>query len=200
LDNKTKLLDPDANSHKLYDVLAGALSGKIGNTNNKLLFKKIDNIIEIVDEEGRRYGSDYIGPNCTNSHCDFDYLDCEISSILKKTRILGGHMIWIRRSQGTINQNKGGIGIYDRIDLCLAEIRHWYERGNEDKRGDYKNKLWNAIVKDKEWFAQFEEDGTNGFINFIDFLMLNDFVDLGYNVMSLSCSNLKDCDVKTIDF
>ena len=126
-DNGRKKLDPDERSHKLYEDLAQVLRGKINHTKNEIILTKTQNT-ELIDGEGRRYGSDYIGPSWNWARLEYDFTDREIGEGLKATRLLGGHMLWLRENP-SVNTAKGGRGIYDRIDLCLDEIKHAYECG-----------------------------------------------------------------------
>lgn len=180
-------LDPDCRSHRLYEDLAKVFGGKTNYGENELIFTKTDET-ELTDKQGRRYGSDYIGPSWNWARLEYDFTDREIGEGLKKTRILGGHMLWLRKAS-SINTKKGGRGIYDRIDLCLDEIRNAYEHGFEGT-ARHKHALWKEICEEKEWFELFGREGK-GFKNFIDFFLLNDYVTEKYDVISLSISNCR---------
>lgn len=182
-----KSLDPDCRSHKLYEDLAKVFGGKTNYAENELIFTKTDET-ELTDKQGRRYGSDYIGPSWNWARLEYGFTDREIGEGLKKTRILGGHMIWLRKSP-SINTAKGGKGIYDRMDLCLDEIKNAYGTGFEGK-AKHKQSLWEEICKEKEWFELFGR-GCKGFKNFINFFLLNDYVTKEYDVISLSISNCR---------
>ena len=182
-----KSLDPDCRSHKLYEDLAKVFGGKTNYAENELIFSKTEET-ELTDEKGRRYGSDYIGPSWNWARLEYGFTDREIGEGLKKTRILGGHMLWLRKAS-SINTKKGGRGIYDRIDLCLDEIKNAYEHEFEGK-SKHKQSLWKEICAEKEWFELFGR-GCKGFKNFIDFFLLNDYVTKEYDVISLSISNCR---------
>ena len=183
-----KSLDPDCRSHKLYEDLAKVFGGKTNYEENELLFSKTEET-ELTDEEGRRYGSDYIGPSWNWARLAYQFTDEEIGEGLKRTRLLGGHMLWLRKTP-SINTTKGGKGIYDRIDLCLDEIKNAYECGFEGV-SSHKQSLWQEICEEKEWFELFGR-GWKGFSNFIDFFLLNDYVNGNYDVISLSISNCRE--------
>lgn len=183
-DHGRKKLDPDEQSHKLYEDLARVISGKINHTENEIVLTKTKKT-ELIDRDGRRYGSDYIGPSWNWARREYDFTDREIGEGLRVTRILGGHMLWLRESP-SVNTAKGGRGIYDRMDLCLDEIRHAYESGF---RGEARHKeaLYKVICSEKEWFELFGYE-LEGFKSFIDFFFLNDYVTEDYGVISLSLS------------
>lgn len=183
-----KRLDPDFRSHRLYEDLANVFGGKTKDGNKELLFSKTGEP-ELVDGEGRRYGSDYIGPSWNWARLEYGFSDREIGEGLKRTRTLGGHMLWLRKTP-SINTTKGGKGIYDRIDLCLDEIKSAYEQGFEGK-AKHKQSLWEEICEEKEWFELFGRKG-NGFRNFIDFFLLHDYVNQNDDVISLSLSKCRE--------
>lgn len=182
-----KSLDPDCRSHKLYEDLAKVFGGKTNYAENELIFSKTEET-ELTDGKERRYGSDYIGPSWNWARQAYQFTDEEIGEGLKRTRLLGGHMLWLRKTP-SINTKKGGKGIYDRIDLCLDEIKNAYEQGFEGK-AKHKQSLWKEICEEKEWFELFGR-GCKGFKNFIDFFLLNDYVTKEYDVISLSISNCR---------
>lgn len=183
-----KSLDPDCRSHKLYEDLAKVFGGKTNYAENELIFTKTDET-ELTDKQGRRYGSDYIGPSWNWARLEYGLTDREIGEGLRKTRILGGHMLWLRKAS-SINTKKGGRGIYDRIDLCLDEIKNAYEHGFEGI-ARHKQALWKEICEEKEWFQLFGS-GKEGFKNFINFFLLNDYVTKEYDVISLSVSKCRE--------
>ena len=183
-----KSLDPDCRSHKLYEDLAKVFGGKTNYAENELIFSKTEET-ELTDGKECRYGSDYIGPSWNWARQAYQFTDEEIGEGLKRTRLLGGHMLWLRKTP-SINTTKGGKGIYDRIDMCLDEIKNAYEQGFEGK-AKHKQSLWKEICEEKEWFELFGR-GWKGFSNFIDFFLLNDYVNGNYDVISLSISNCRE--------
>ena len=183
-----KSLDPDCRSHKLYEDLAKVFGGKTNYAENELIFSKTEET-ELTDGKECRYGSDYIGPSWNWARQAYQFTDEEIGEGLKRTRLLGGHMLWLRKTP-SINTTKGGKGIYDRIDMCLDEIKNAYEQGFEGK-AKHKQSLWKEICEEKEWFELFGR-GWKGFSNFIDFFLLNDYANENYDVISLSISNCRE--------
>ena len=101
-----------------------------------------------------------------------------------------------QRKTPSINTTKGGKGIYDRIDLCLDEIKNAYEQGFEGK-AKHKQSLWKEICEEKEWFELFGR-GCKGFPNFINFFLLDDYVNENYDVISLSISNCREGGYKLV--
>lgn len=151
-----KSLDPDCRSHRLYEDLAKVFGGKTNYAENELLFSKTEET-ELTDEEGRRYGSDYIGPSWNWARLEYGFTDREIGEGLKRTRLLGGHMLWLRKTP-SINTTKGGKGIYDRFDLCLDELSMPM---NVDLKGhpDINSLCGRRSVKKKNGLNYLEEDG-----------------------------------------
>lgn len=189
-----KSLDPDCRSHKLYEDLAKVFGGKTNYAENELIFSKTEET-ELTDGKERRYGSDYIGPSWNWARRAYQFTDEEIGEGLKRTRLLGGHMLWLRKTP-SINTKKGGKGIYDRIDLCLDEIKNAYEHEFEGK-SKHKQSLWKEICEEKEWFELFGR-GCKGFPNFINFFLLDDYVNENYDVISLSISNCREGGYKLV--
>lgn len=196
-DSGSKAIDPDKYSKKLYFDLA-----TVFNNNNKgasICFDQIQNT-EIYDQNDKKYGSDYIGPSWNYAKKQFGFTDEEIGKGLKATRILGGHTLWLRK-KNSINQAKGSYGIYDRIDLCLDEIKDAYENEFSHK-AKHSQGVRNAICRDKEWFELFENiEGkeNDGFKNFIDFFMLQDYIKENNKVISLAISHLEENEPKLVD-
>lgn len=160
-DDDQNKIDPDRYCHELYEDLATVFNENINHVNCNIHFKETQNV-ELIDEK-RTYGSDYIGPSWNYARSEFNFSDLEIAQGLKETGFLGGHTLWPRKTN-SINNAKGGYGIYDRIDLCLDEIKNAYL---QDFTGEakHKNQLWNVICEDKEWFLLFGE-GKDGFKKF----------------------------------
>ena len=187
---KNDNLDPDQHSTKLYCDLANVFRCKCQSENVNGLNFRYTGTTELLDSQSRSYGSDYIGPSWNWAKTEFHFTDIEIAQGLKETRVLGGHMIWLRK-QKSINTEKGSRGIYDRFDLCLDEIRDSYLT-DFSKNAIHKNSLREAICDDREWFEIFGK-GIEGFQTFVKCFFLNDFVTEKFDVISLAIS---DCNAQ----
>lgn len=180
--------DPDAVSEKLYNDLMNCYN----NSSNFLRLSRHESLLNLVDQYGRRYSTDFIGPSRAWSN----YIGInkkEIGNYLKKTRTIGGHIFWpLNGTSRTMNTARGGgNSLYDRIDMTLMEIRNYYQ----NKEAWYSNGLRNVIEKEKEWFSLFEVkgNGIESFKKFIDYMMLNPLViDDDYKVISLVKSDIKN--------
>lgn len=192
--------DPDAVSKKLYDdlknlwnseILARTLTDQL-----PLKFEKHATMMNLVDQYGRRYSSDFIGP----SRAWAKYVlieDFLIGKYLEKARTIGGHMIWpLNGTSRTINTARGGgNSLYDRIDLTLAELRNYFV-------GDsfwFIKGLRTVFEKEETWLSNFRnisKDGLFAFTTFIDYWKLNPFVSgSDYQVISLAKSDLKNNEI-----
>ena len=72
-----------------------------------------------------------------------DLIDDNIKEILKISRTLGGHLVWPRGNNKSVNTLKGGklkagcnYGFYDRIDWVLLLLKIFYLTIHKD-RHDY---------------------------------------------------------------
>ncbi|MBE5857433.1 MAG: hypothetical protein E7296_07740 [Lachnospiraceae bacterium] len=112
----------------------------------------------------------------------------EIALYVKKTRTLGGALVWPMASTGRricqYNYRRGICGyIEDRVDLTLLEVKHALE-GKYDN-GEFKSDvLYDEYVKDKSvmriWLNRFiSKDKNDPFGLFVDYFMLNDFINEG---------------------
>lgn len=178
--------DADANSRKLYEDLAKVykLPLPVFDKKYKTYMIQYNDIV---------LSSDYIGPSRSSTGavaCSLS--DLEIGNYLKKTRKLGGHIIW-PRFDGGINQSRGGSsGYFDRIDYTLLELKLWY-----DNKGNYK--VWNYVdkeYKDGKLKAAFDNsknwlitETRKKFSDFIDQFDLKDYVDNNYDVYDLTTYN-----------
>ena len=88
-----------------------------------------------IDQPNCILSTDYIGPSVWWCSKIAGYTKSEIKDILKKSRTLGGHLVWVRGSGRvpTVNQVKGGelsyncgFGFYDRIDWTLLLLKAFY--------------------------------------------------------------------------
>jgi len=132
--------------------------------------------------------------------------DNEIVDFLRIARTIGGHMLWPRGKQPTVNQAKAGSGgFYDRIDWTLIVIETFYRIAITKKENEacfiteckkllpldvcnYNQfeakfiKMFIALTTHKMWFEKF---GTFG--EFCEFYKLRgNFVDDQYSVIELA--------------
>ena len=126
------------------------------------------------------------------------------------SRTIGGYILFPRgkkdsKGKGliTVNQAKGGRprqnrngkyeGYYDRFDLTLYAIKEWFA-GNHNSKIDY------AIDNYREWFELFFDDnGENGFENFVEFFKLEGFIYEQNKIIDLIKSDLKNNQVAFLD-
>lgn len=182
--------DPDSFSKKLYkdfSMLTGIefIDGKDNNYKGEskyyhLLYNK------------NPFTTDYIGVSKFWAKLKGQYSEIKIGEMLMTFRKLGGHMIWPSKSKNikiegikegyyTINTARGTKdGVYDRFDITLKAIKCFYE----ETEFLYRERVFAAVQNEKEWFDEYGSK-EEGFKNFIDAFLLNDFVDNSYNVLSL---------------
>lgn len=170
--NDSKCGDPDTDSQKLYEA-------------HKLLWNKRLPSGEILDMEitGNSYTRLLIKNNLYDNfssdrmcpHYDGKYngrfndwlTDFEKEELKYKVRTIGGHIIFPahKRNGFTINQNRGvNRKICDRFDLTLECVRRFYQ--------SEKSPLYDTFMRYKDFFDLFSD-----FNGYIDFFMLQDFVD-----------------------
>lgn len=195
--------DPDSCSKELYDDLKKSLFNEEAIT--KLGIKKVENVEQnfgnkyytlFVNDDEFLLSADYIGPSIYWAK-QAGLNDEEITSYLKVSRTLGGHLVWPRGENGhiiyrlppnksgkehplTVNTARGGKGGYfDRIDLTLYAFKQYYNRATIDN-----NYVAQAIENYYDWFNIFKGDNT--FRNFIEFFKLQGFVNENYEVYDLT--------------
>ena len=178
--NNCPYKDPDASSKKLYLYHQSLWQKKL--PSGLYLEFDIHKGFNLFNKQIGRLSSDYIGPSASWA-IKKGISDREIAFYLKKTRTIGGHMIWpVKRSEKnkkSINQARGGrSGLYDRIDLTLINLKRYYDM-TEDDVENYK--LLEEYKANADWFDLFET-----FRNFIDFFLLQDFVDEDYKIIELA--------------
>lgn len=150
------------------------------------------------DEYEHELSADYIGPSRAWAR---KFIDEDISTVAKitgdfllVTRTIGGHVFWPAHridNHNTINQVRGGRGIYDRFDITLAELRNYYRTQIECP---YENKKDSCLIykplyeafKRYKWF--FREYGT--FINYVNKMNLAMFLHDG-EIFSLVDSDVE---------
>jgi hypothetical protein len=171
--------DPDTDSLKLYET-------------HKFLWNKMlpcgkNFDLEIITLNGK-YGRILLKNNlCGNlssdrmcPHLDGKYngkfngwfSDLEREELKHKVRTVGGHIIFPAHKKNgfTINQARGvNRKICDRFDLSLECIRRFYE-------GE-QSPLYDTLMRYKIFFDLFVD-----FSGYIDFFMLQDFIDEKYKI------------------
>lgn len=190
--------DPDACCEELYDDLLELYKDnfkKLGftlskNTDEYLLWMDKDNI-------GYTISSDYIGPSRAGAR-NAGLPSNEVGEYLRKTRVIGGHMLWpvqyredyrntiiLTGKGGTINIQRGGEkGFCDRIDCTLQDLQNFYAYIDGNSEVNYK---LSVFEKYKKWIMLF-----SNFESFVNFFYLNDFCDSDYRVYDLSSYNKAD--------
>ena len=132
--------------------------------------------------------SDYIGPS-VHWASQKGLSDNELSIY----RTIGGHIVWPRGRNNTINYARGGKdSFYDRIDWTLFLVKLCYDSAFEKERVENElsrisfcsavidkcKKLVKSILQDKNWFDEFGSFKT--FAN--HFLLMNSFVDSDFEI------------------
>ncbi len=170
----SKCGDPDVDSQKLYEA-------------HKLLWNKalpcgktLD--LEIIASNGKygrlliknnlyaNFSSDRMCPHFDgkyNGKFDGWLPQPDIAELKHKVRTIGGHIIFPAHKKNgfTINQARGiNRMICDRFDLTLECIRRFYVQGHSP--------LYDALIRYKDFFDLFID-----FSGYVDFFMLQDFVD-----------------------
>lgn len=187
--------DPDKVSEKLYKDIA-----HIYNTAHPDMFQ-----LKAIKPNSQWYlsydkniahqlSTDYIGPSRAWA-IEFldgsdDDKDLKIGDFLLTSRTIGGHIFWPAHTiqgQKTINQVRGGRGIYDRIDITLAELKNYFETAGQGKAILYQP-LYDAFSR-YHWFfnAFFNMD----FRNYIHTMKLKCFLN-GADVVSLTTSDIEN--------
>ncbi|PIE50632.1 MAG: hypothetical protein CSA38_02370 [Flavobacteriales bacterium] len=173
----SKCGDPDIDSLKLYNIQKILWSKvlpnkqhfnltKIGNS-GRLLLK--NNLIDNLS-------SDRMCPHFVNKYNGkFKgwISEAEEEEFKRKVRTIGGHIVFpAHRKDGfTINQARGiNRKICDRFDLTLECIRRFYEKE--------KSPLYKTLKRYSEFFDIFLD-----FKGFVDFFLLQDFVNKNYQVL-----------------
>ncbi len=143
------------------------------------------------------FGSDYIGPSRSwaqgfgEKELGARFGNRETGEFLTWSRTLGGHMLWPSPSHNSINQQRGGRTICDRVDLTLEEIRCWML--DLSSGALYKPALRNAIELQVSWFKGFKPrkdcSAQEWFKSFVDFFFLQGYVNAKYEVMSLTMNS-----------
>lgn len=181
--------DPDAVSQKLYEDMRDKFQNILG-ADTEMVRRGKQWYIKMNGLYERELSTDYIGPSRAWAMKYLRGNDKEktkiIGDFLLATRTIGGHIFWPAHQidkQNTINQVRGGAGIFDRIDITLAELKNYYETKGTGTFCYYEP-LYKAFQR-YQWF--FEIYGT--FSNYIGKMKLDDFLYEG-KVISLLESDL----------
>lgn len=141
-------------------------------------------ISELVDEENINLTCDYIGPSTYIAKNKRGLSMADVLEYYIPSREFGGHMIWPSkeievRSNSTIKKSINTARSYcfkERIDYALFGIKKWYEKSETSVEV-----FSNVLNGNGSWLKQFRN-----FQGFIDFFMLNAFVNDKYDVYNLS--------------
>lgn len=109
-------------------------------------------------------------------------ISSKINDYIYDTRTIGGAFIWPKPTKFDNFNRDRGINSYieDRVDKTLLEIKYYYENNSKIlKPSKYKNEC--------KWLDHFKSkrNDLNSFKNYVDYFMLNDFVDEKYNPVSI---------------
>jgi hypothetical protein len=122
--------------------------------------------------------SRYLEMQKNKSDKDPDAVAEFLANYVYTTRTLGGSFLWPETLWKDYNKSRGnGNYIEDRVDLTLLEIKHYFEyRDLDDKKkfkysGDILFRYYDNLDA-QTWFGFFD-----GFEDYVDFFMFNDFVD-----------------------
>lgn len=208
--------DPDAVSKKLYIDMSKLFSKSFRQNDSQKDLKVEPNVeknnvkqwyLQYDDEYEHQLSIDYIGPSRKTAlkqlENDKESKSEQIGKFLLSCRTVGGHIFWPAHQRKiseikeklTINQIRGGLPIYDRIDVTLAELKNYFDTNGEGQP-QYNEALFNAFKRYQDWFSLFEdkEDVNKSFKNYINYFVLNSFVDenKNYEVLSLATSKLDE--------
>ena len=175
--NDTFCGDPDIDSVKLYEAHK-ILWTKTLPSNKQLeisIVKDSYGRLLLKNNQYMNFSSDRMYPHFDgkyNGIFDGWLLPEEIETLKYKVRTVGGHIIFPAHRKGgfTINQSRGvNRKISDRFDLTLECIKRYY---NQEQ-----SPLYNTLLRYKDFFDLFVS-----FKNYIDFFLLQDFVDDEFDV------------------
>ena len=198
--------DPDRVGKHLYDDMEIYYKNVFYNTELKACGTKNQWYLKYDDIYIHELSIDYIGPSRKDA---YRYLDKEeiikdeiIRDFLFVSRTIGGHVFWPAHridKRNTINQIKGAPGVYDRIDIVLAELQNVCKNNFEDGEALYSKSLYQAFQRYKFFFEMFNNlDLSNDlFTAYIIKMQMCDFLNQG-NVISLADSNLELEDIRLL--
>jgi len=154
---------------------------------NKLKIEELkynEYISELINEENINLTCDYIGPSTHIAKTKRGLSMADVLEYYIPSREFGGHMIWPSkeieiRSDSTIKKSINTARSYcfkERIDYALFGIKKWYEKSKTSVEV-----FSNVLNGNENWLEQFKD-----FPGFINFFMLNAFVNVEYDVYDLS--------------
>lgn len=168
-----------------YKPMPEAMKDMIGDIIDRVEYKEIEEQY-IVKKEERK---------CNEKFGDWQKF---IWCYLQKANTIGGFILFPRH-RNSINQFRGSKPISDRFDLTLECIKRYYDKNNQE------NPLYKVLQKDEEFFKMLGRK-ENGFKNYVDFFLLNPWVEEdekhNYHVKNLLHNNEKENEernVKTLD-
>ena len=189
--------DPDACCQELYTDLLAIYKNQFEKL-GLILSKNDEEYILWMDKGNMSYtmSSDFIGPSRASAR-EAGITGAEVGEYLRKTRVIGGHMLWPVQQRednrnsilltgrgGTINTQRGGNkGFCDRIDCTLQDLKNFYASINGNDV-EYKIK---AFDKYKSWLQLFDN-----FESFVGFFYLDDFCDSDYRVYDLNSYDIAE--------
>ncbi len=182
--------DPDACCEELYKDLQEIYALRFLEMGYKLSRNEGEYFLWMDrDDTSFTMSSDFIGPSRAWAR-EAGVENHQVGEYLRKTRIIGGHVLWPVQGRtgnrnnilftgrgGTINTCRGGTkGFCDRIDCTLQDLMNYYDCLNGE------NSIYKLSVfeKYKSWLLLFKN-----FRGFVDFFFLNDFCDSEYRVYDL---------------
>lgn len=142
------------------------------NREKNMIYQKINNVNVVL-------GVDYIGPS--NYYLDKKRIDKDIKVLINiESRCIGGHLLFpTKRSHvGKVNKSLNEIRSYrfkERLDYFLFELKSWYIGENQVTASK------EVFEGNRKWFEQFDD-----FKGYINYFLLNDFVNSNYDIYDLS--------------
>ena len=175
--NDSKCGDPDTDSINLYESQKILWSKFLpsGVKNELSIMKDNYGRLLLKNNQNLDFSSDRMCPHFDGKYNGIfnGWLTVEESESLKyKVRTIGGHIIFpAHKNKGfTINQSRGvNKKIADRFDLTLECIKRYYN--------ECQSPLYDTLTRYKDFFDLFIS-----FKGYIDFFLLQDFVDEKYSV------------------
>ena len=188
--------DPDTYSSKLYEDMSKVFNLKNIKRNRKFYLTSNETYEQEIKCD---MSTDYIGPS---RYWALKFLSGDVSKIantigdfLLVTRTIGGHVFWPAHrvdNKNTINQTRGGNGIYDRFDITLAELKHYFKIKIEcevKKTNEYLfyQPLYEAFIRYDSFFRRYKN-----FNNFICCMKLGMFLHKDEVINLVDTTNIEE--------